>query len=64
MLDSAGQEELGWEPRKKRALVLMLMSTFKRSGYGTQCCLATLSFDSHKSSLRQGDFFSVLQRKK
>lgn len=50
MLGSAGQEEPGWEPRKKRALVLMLMSTFKHSGYGTLCCLATLSFDSHKSS--------------
>ena len=50
MLGSAGQEEPGWEPRKKRALVLMLVSTFKHSGYSTQCCLATLSFDSHKSS--------------
>lgn len=49
---------------EKRALVLTLASTSKRLGYGTQRCSATPSFNSHKSSLRQGNFFSVLQRKK
>lgn len=46
----------------KRARVLTLASASKRSGYGTQRCSATPSFNSHKSSLRQGNFFSVLEK--